>query len=201
MSSLGWDTHVVDADAELMTDHWGRMTSIISSRSDGSKGDSTHVESLDHDYGSFSVEGKGFDNSTEVVNIDHGYIAGTNCHRAFMRIQKSKSCGLWVEMKAMSDFPLVPKRHRRSVTGGGRFSVSEIQSETFSYGPCTIDQGHLIVEKARGKNGSIKMLRVTHKYYNTERDGPLIICHRIGKNQTYNTVLLQSLFSSEYWNC
>ncbi|KAJ7980359.1 hypothetical protein O6P43_003643 [Quillaja saponaria] len=131
---------------------------------------------------SFKVEGRGFNNSTEVVNIKHDYglknEQGLEYKQGFgigMTIKKSRRVGLQVDVNISANFVMVPERRQRSVTGGGRFSVSEIQTESYSYGPS--NQGLFIVERARGNNGCVRMLRIMHKYFNTESDGPLIISH------------------------
>ncbi|KAJ7980363.1 hypothetical protein O6P43_003647 [Quillaja saponaria] len=192
----------------------GRMTDILdpaywpgsSSGIDKSSCPRTHAEILRYNHGkggaSFKVEGRGFNNSNEVVNIKHDYgLENEQGHgieqgsSIGMTIKKSRLGGLQVDVNISANFVMVPERQQRSVTGGGRFSVSEIQTERYSYGPS--NQGLFIVERARGNNGCVRMLRIMHKYYNTESDGPLIIEHKkIGSkenNQLYTSRKCYSL--------
>ncbi|KAJ7980365.1 hypothetical protein O6P43_003649 [Quillaja saponaria] len=164
-----------------------------------------HGEVLDYNHGkgdaTFKVEGRGFNNSTEVVNIVHEY--GLENERGLfiaMKIQNSRGGGLHIEMRTEANFVLVPRRQQKSITGSGSFSVSEIQTESYSYGPSGTtsrddDRGVFIVEKAIG-NGCVRMLRITHKYYNAERDGPLTIEHKkdtVGNGKSYTARKCYSL--------
>ncbi|KAJ7980361.1 hypothetical protein O6P43_003645 [Quillaja saponaria] len=126
-----------------------------------------HGEVLDYNHGkggaTFKVEGRGFNNSTEVVNIVHEY--GLENEQGLfiaMKIQNSRGGGLPIEMKTEANFVLVPRQQQKSITGSGRFSVSKIQTESYSYGPSGTS--------SRDDDRGVFMV--------AERDGPLTIEHK-----------------------
>ncbi|KAJ7980362.1 hypothetical protein O6P43_003646 [Quillaja saponaria] len=152
----------------------------------------THTEIVDVNHGkgwaSFRVEGKGFNNSIDVVSIKYDYHAQNNLGLSIgLTIQKSSDGGLHFDGVTEANFALEPKMHQRCVSGEG--PVSEIRTQSYSYGPSGTkmdDQGLFTIEEGIG-NACVKTVCITHKYGNTERDGPLTVGHTVlpkGNNQT-----------------